>query len=65
MKDMVLNNKALTSAPRHQFITNELTKNIETRMLDKKMRGAVDSKRSSVEEFDTVPFGWQRGIEVC
>ena len=58
MKQLVLNKETLQSAPRHQFITNEETLNIETRMISRTVRGTVDSKRSIVGEFDTVPFGW-------
>ena len=65
LEDMVLNNEVLTSAPRHQFITNELTKNIETRMLSKNVICTVDSKRCVVNDFETAPFGWMRAVEVC
>lgn len=40
MKDMVLKSKVMRSAPGAQFVTNELTKNIDVKMIDKKMQSS-------------------------
>ena len=60
---MVLDKETLQSAPRRQFITNEETMGVETRMISRAVRGTVDSKRCIVGEYDTVPFGWGGAAE--
>ena len=65
LKEMVLDNTTLTSAPRQQFITNELTKNIEVKMFDKKMQSTVASERHVLDDHSTVPKGWTSAVEAC
>ena len=55
----------MRSAPRAQFVTNELTKNIEVKMIDKKMQSTVASKRCVLDDHTTVPKGWKPTAEVC
>ena len=55
---MVLDDLTLKSAKRHQLVWNEKTKDIETRYISRTVRKTIDSRRTPVGKFDTVPFGW-------
>ena len=55
---MVLHDLKLKSKERRQFVWNERTKDIETRYIAREVRKTVDSKRTAVGKYDTLPFRW-------
>jgi len=49
----------LTSEKRHQFTWNQKTKDIETRYLSRLVQSTLDGKRTVLNNYDTLPFGYE------
>jgi hypothetical protein len=60
VKDMVLKDVKLVSEKRYQFTWNSHTKDIETKYLSRTVQSTVDTKRILLDNYDTLPFGYQK-----
>ena len=58
MKDMILNDKNITSEKRYQFRWSNETKDITTAFIGKSIRSTIGEKRG-IDGYDTLPFGYQ------
>jgi hypothetical protein len=58
VKDTVLEKKTLKSEERFQFRWNDKNKDVTTTYIAKTVRGTVDTKRTVLENFDTLPYGY-------
>ena len=55
---MVLKNDLLESEKRFQFVWNEQTKDIETRFISRTAKQTMETKRTLLSDYSTVPFGY-------
>ena len=58
IKKMVLENVKLESEERLQFIWNEKTKDIYTREISRKAKQTIETQRTSLTDYFTIPFGY-------
>ena len=58
MKDMILNDKNITSEKRYQFRWSNETKDITTVFIGKSIRSTIGEKRN-INGYATLPFGYQ------
>jgi hypothetical protein len=56
---MVLENVRLESEERFQFIWNEKTKDIYTREISRKAKQTIETKRTLLSDYHTLPFGYR------
>ena len=57
-RDMVLNDKSITSEERYTFKTDTKTRMIRADQLGRTVKLTIDSKRAQSGEYDTLPFGY-------
>ena len=56
----VTNKLSLESEKIYQFTWNPKTKDIETRYVSRSVQSTIDSKRTILSNFDTLPFGYEK-----
>jgi hypothetical protein len=59
VKDIVLKNAKLESEKRFQFVWNEKTKDVETRFISRTAKQTMETKRTLLSDYSTVPFGYE------
>ena len=59
VKKVTLNNKPLKSEERHQFTWNKTSKDVETKYISRTVNSTIDSKRTSLENYETLPYGYK------
>ena len=57
-KQMVLEGKFIESVPRGTFKTDNKSRSICTKNLQRNVKLTIESKRAASDEYDTIPFGY-------
>jgi hypothetical protein len=59
VRNVSLKNVSLESQKRYQFTWNKTTKDIETKYLSRTVNSTINTKRILLENYDTLPFGYE------